>query len=193
MDKKNEILHAAYYLFAEKGYALSMSEIAEAVNIKTPSLYSHFKSKDEIIELIIRDQIEHCFDTIEKSTLKLKDKNCEEKLKSILFYVIDYYKKNSRLNFWRHISLLHNKKLKNISKTLIQERDSYISEHIKNCFAAGIKNKEIKDNVSEGQMYLYFSMIQGILNATFYVQKDEITIDDFASLAWEAYWTGIKV
>lgn len=192
MDRKNEILNAAYHLFSEKGYNLSMSEIAEVVKIKTPSLYSHFKSKDEIIELIIKAEIEHCFDTIHKKALKLKDKSCEEKLKSILFYAIEYYDNGSRLSFWRHISLLENQNLRNMSTTLIHERDNCFAENIKICFEKGIKAKEIKDTAIEGKIYLYFSMIQGILDATLFIQENGITPENFASMAWEAYWDGIK-
>lgn len=193
MDKKKEILNAAYILFSEKGYSLSMSEIAESVNIKTPSIYSHFKSKDEIIELIIKTEIENCFDTIHKKTLKLKDKKCEEKLKSILFYAIDYYAQNNRLRFWRHISLLQNKKFKKLSRTLIQDCNHCFAEHIKICFDKGIKAREIKETVSDGSIYLYFTIIQGVLNATLFVHDNVKDIKSYATSVWEAYWDGIKV
>lgn len=192
MDKKSEILNATYHLFSEKGYNLSMSEIAEAVKIKTPSLYSHFKSKDEIIELTIKAEVDHCFDTIYKKASKLEGKSCEEKLKFILFSSIDYYKKSSRLRFWRHIYLLQNKELRNINMVSIQERNTYLFTHIKICFDKGIKDKEIKETVNEGSIYLYFSMIQGILNAIHFIQDNGITIEQFTSMAWESYWNGIK-
>lgn len=192
MDKKSEILNATYHLFSEKGYNLSMSEIAETVKIKTPSLYSHFKSKDEIITLTIKSEVEHCFDTICKKSEKLEGKSCEEKLKYILFYSIDYYKNPSRLRFWRHISLLQNKELRNMSIDLIKDRDMRLLKKLESCFKKGIKEKEIKETVSEGAIYLYFSMIQGILNSILFIQDNGITIEKFTSMAWQSYWDGIK-
>ena len=53
MDKKTEILNSAYKHFSKRGYNVSMSDIAKDVGIKTPSLYSHFTSKDEIILIVI--------------------------------------------------------------------------------------------------------------------------------------------
>ena len=51
---KERIFEAAIDLFAQKGFnAASMREIAEAVGIKKASLYSHYKSKDEILEKIV--------------------------------------------------------------------------------------------------------------------------------------------
>lgn len=49
MTTKQKILNEALSLFAEKGYsAVYVGEIAEAVGIKTPSLYKHYKNKNDI-------------------------------------------------------------------------------------------------------------------------------------------------
>lgn len=54
MTTKEKILQAALTLFAEKGYeAVYVSEIAAAVGIKAPSLYKHYKSKQEIFNAIL--------------------------------------------------------------------------------------------------------------------------------------------
>lgn len=54
MTTKQRILNAAMTLFAEKGYSdVYVGEIAEAVGIKAPSLYKHFKSKQEIFNAIL--------------------------------------------------------------------------------------------------------------------------------------------
>lgn len=49
MNTKQKILVEALTLFSEKGYsAVYVGKIAEAVGIKAPSLYKHYKSKQEI-------------------------------------------------------------------------------------------------------------------------------------------------
>lgn len=51
MTTKEKILHEALSLFAEKGYsAVYVGDIADAVGIKAPSLYKHYKSKQEIFD-----------------------------------------------------------------------------------------------------------------------------------------------
>lgn len=51
MDRKEEIILAALELASADGLrSVSMSRIAEKVGIKAPSLYNHFKSKDEIVQ-----------------------------------------------------------------------------------------------------------------------------------------------
>ncbi|MEO0468361.1 MAG: TetR/AcrR family transcriptional regulator [Bacteroidota bacterium] len=55
-NRKQEILSVAQKLISQKGYlAASMRDLAEALNIKPASLYSHYRSKDEILwEISIR-------------------------------------------------------------------------------------------------------------------------------------------
>lgn len=56
MNTKKKILDAALDLFSEKGYAnVFVAEIAEAVGIKAPSLYKHYKSKRDIFNAIIEE------------------------------------------------------------------------------------------------------------------------------------------
>ncbi|MDY3929578.1 MAG: helix-turn-helix domain-containing protein [Clostridia bacterium] len=53
-DTKERILSEALKLFAQKGYeAVGVTEIADAVGIKAPSLYKHYKSKRDIFDSII--------------------------------------------------------------------------------------------------------------------------------------------
>ena len=52
---KQKILLEALKLFAKEGYeAVSVEQIAKAVGIKAPSLYKHYKSKQDIFDSILR-------------------------------------------------------------------------------------------------------------------------------------------
>ena len=51
MNRKEEIIYATLELASLNGLkSVSMSQIADKVGIKAPSLYNHFASKDEIIQ-----------------------------------------------------------------------------------------------------------------------------------------------
>ena len=54
MSTKEKILDAALTLFAENGYdGTSMEQIASIVGIKAPSLYKHYKGKEDILNALI--------------------------------------------------------------------------------------------------------------------------------------------
>ena len=51
MNTKQKILNEALTLFSEKGYsAVYVGDIADAVGIKAPSLYKHYKNKQAIFD-----------------------------------------------------------------------------------------------------------------------------------------------
>ena len=53
-NTKQKIIDTALDLFSKNGYdSVGVGEIAEAVGIKAPSLYNHFKSKQEIFNAIV--------------------------------------------------------------------------------------------------------------------------------------------
>ena len=56
MDTKKRILDVALTLFAERGYGnVYVGQIAQEVGIKAPSLYKHYKSKQDIFDAILQE------------------------------------------------------------------------------------------------------------------------------------------
>lgn len=83
MTTKERILEAALTLFAENGYdGTSVEQIATEVGIKAPSLYKHYKSKEDILNALI-DSAEVRYEEMfgsEKNTGKVPQ-NIEEFIK----------------------------------------------------------------------------------------------------------------
>ena len=63
MDKKptkDRIIESALTLFSEKGYdGVGVDLIAETAGLKGPSIYKHFKGKEEVLEVILERVEEH--------------------------------------------------------------------------------------------------------------------------------------
>ena len=58
-NTKQEILEAALDLFSVQGFeATSLSQIADAVDIRKASLYSHFENKQAILDALVRDVLD---------------------------------------------------------------------------------------------------------------------------------------
>ena len=58
-NTKQEILETALELFSVRGFeATSISQIASAVGIRKASLYSHFESKQAILDALVKDILE---------------------------------------------------------------------------------------------------------------------------------------
>ena len=58
-NTKQEILEASLELFSVQGFeATSISQIANAVGIRKASLYSHFDSKQAILDAIVKEVLQ---------------------------------------------------------------------------------------------------------------------------------------
>ncbi len=77
MSTKDRILSEALILFAEKGYsAVFVNDIADAVGIKAPSLYKHYKGKQDIFDSCVQKFYERMTEV--KSDLQLPDSPSSE-------------------------------------------------------------------------------------------------------------------
>lgn len=97
MNRKEEILLVTLELAAENGLSnVSMAQIAEKIGIRKPSLYNHFKSKDEIIAAMYQYFRDKSKEALSLTDIDygdfVKDKSMEEALNQT---VINYMNMNS--------------------------------------------------------------------------------------------------
>ncbi len=65
---KEKVKQTAQKLFRERGYAaVGMRELAKEVGIQAPSLYNHYKSKDDLLREICFDMAQHFFAAFDKA------------------------------------------------------------------------------------------------------------------------------
>lgn len=77
-EKQKEIIELSKKMFSEKGYVeTSMRDLAFQLDIKAASIYSHFKSKDEILQIICNE----IYDNMERNIkiIEATDGGVEEK------------------------------------------------------------------------------------------------------------------
>lgn len=191
MDTKQQIIEAAYKLFCEKGYHLSMAELANAVGIKTPSLYSHFSGKEQILELVIEKELLQYFSCLDAKLLSAESMSCKEAMKSIFAFVIEYFSDLSRLRFWRTIPLISNEQLRVRCGRLIEDKDKGCNERMRKCFINGINNGELRQGISESALSLYLVMTQGVLDGMLLYPKAKGE-NGLAIEVFDAYWEGVR-
>lgn len=93
-NRKQEILQQAAQLFKEKGYrAVSMRDLAEALDIKAASLYNHIQSKEEILSDIILEVAEEYAQAMQQ--IQKESISCIAKLKKLIALHIRIANKNS--------------------------------------------------------------------------------------------------
>lgn len=69
-----DVLDAALTLFAERGYhGTSLKQVAERLNIRTPSLYNHMESKSSLLREIVLDTLDRVVVDFDRVTADVED------------------------------------------------------------------------------------------------------------------------
>ena len=152
MNTKERILNEALTLFSQKGYsAVYLSEIAKAVNIKPPSLYKHYKSKNDIFESCINvfsKRIEQIRDDLQLPNSNVPlisyEQISEQHLINIAFALFTFYLKDDVASKFRKMLMIeryHNPELNKIFENIFIKKAVEYEEEI---FSNLINKKIIK-------------------------------------------------
>ncbi|HEX9979700.1 MAG TPA: TetR/AcrR family transcriptional regulator [Flavobacterium sp.] len=168
-DRKTEIVNIAARLFKEKGYsAVTMRDIAQAMEIKAASLYNHIKSKQEILSLIIIGIAEEYTDTIR--SIAASDESIVEKLEKVIQLHIDITVRNpdalaSLNNDWMHLP-------KDDLASFLSMREEY-EEIFRSLIKEGIAAGELKNNNPEVVIFSMLSTLRTLY--LWYGKKKDFT------------------
>ncbi|HEY9005709.1 TetR/AcrR family transcriptional regulator [Ohtaekwangia sp.] len=145
LSRKEQVIRKAAELFKDKGYAAaSMRDLAQLLGIEAASLYSHIKSKEEILRSL-------CFDMaaeFQKSLAEVesKDVSASEKLRNGIIGHIQVMAKDLTasavfMNEHRHLSQPY-------LRDFLLMRINYINR-FKSIIEQGIRTGEFKDTIDK--------------------------------------------
>jgi len=137
--RKEWIIEAAIRVFAEKGFhPAGMREIAQQAKVAIGTIYHYFKSKEDILVNIFREEIEQRRRFLEE--LRASGLSIREQLQRILAMHFDRIKENKRLVILILMERLEpNERFQRVFRSLYEEVAHYIEELI----AEGIRREEI--------------------------------------------------
>lgn len=158
--KKAAIYEAAALLFRERGYrAASMRELAERVQLKVSSLYSHIGSKEELLQKICFDNAQHFIEGLDK--IEHKGGTALEQLQGVIGLHVDSAVSNPTSvtvfnNEWRHLT--DGKGQKNLS-AFLDLRKTYESR-LQKIIQTGIDKGELKATDARVALYTLLTAVR---------------------------------
>lgn len=189
---KTKILEQSLELFATKGYfSCSMDDIAKAVDIKKPSLYFHYPSKESIFQAVFQNILNNYAIFLDGITAVDDDMSILKKLSEIFTKYVKNCVNNLEMQFWDRYYYYPPDFFKEElqSKTCQVEMD-LISKFVQ-IIQKGIQLKEIKPLNAHSIAVCFYNMMIGLaMGVKFY--SDE-RIDEEIKQCLDVFISGIRI
>ena len=183
--RKEEIIKTAAKLFKEKGYsAVTMRDLAKAVNIKAASLYNHIDSKQDILKTIIISLAEEFTEGME--TIKSSEAITIDKLRAIVALHVNITIQNtygmaSLNNDWMH--------LEDQLEHYLALRKTYEQDFIE-IIQSGIEAQEIRNANPEIIMFSILTTLRSLY--LWLPKKDDLNRQELAKNLGDVLINGIN-
>jgi len=111
LSRKEQIEQTATALFKNRGFsATSMRDLANQLGIEAASIYSHIKSKEEILQRVCFRMANEFFEAIDQADVR--NASASERLQAAITAHVKVLTKNTEasavfLHEWRHLSEPH--------------------------------------------------------------------------------------
>lgn len=159
-----EIKKAALFYISKYGYdGTTLKDIAQSVGIKTPSIYSHFSSKEQLFLQILKDQRAKEREGLMKLVLSFRNEPIEKMFKRMFYYYTDV----SNITYWviaiKQILMNPPSEIVRNLQDDFTEIEREISIQMTEFFKIGREEGWIKREDTEQMISLFFTLIDGLL------------------------------
>jgi AcrR family transcriptional regulator len=189
MVSKRDIINISLHLFSCKGFhETTMENIADALGLKKQSIYSHFKSKNEIIACVLKEQAEQINAEIEVIIAEYCEKPVEMLLKFIFTRLVIFLSRKERLLLWKRIFLLE---MNGELRELLEQCGWTYHRRIQDEIGPILRSRYQKFASPErlDSFFLSYTIFtQGYLDLMLLMGYDVNTLEN----AWQVYWSGAK-
>jgi len=183
----NQIKFVALKQFVDRGFTdTSLAIIGEEVGIKKQSIYSHFKSKDELFLTVYDEAIRHEIGWMSEFFEKRAHLPLNEILYDFLKQIKERYLNDYHLSLLLRMAFyppthLHDQVMGAFEKYL-----SALEEKLLRQFSSSTVNLSV---THEQGMIAYLNLLDGLIVELIYqgVEKFYTRLD----ISWQVYWRGI--
>lgn len=187
----HKITASALRLFSQNSYdAVPLSEIAKEVGIKTPSLYAHFKSKEELFLAVYDDCLAEHASRVRQLNDKLTGLGTEQKLRTILYDVCrTYLLSEEYATFLKRTMLFPPNALQEVLRERFAASEEQLTGLLQKVFEEGMASGVLRRERSEDLIASFYCLLDGSFLQQFYYRPDDW--EHRLAAVWGIYWKGI--
>ncbi|MEH7346281.1 TetR/AcrR family transcriptional regulator [Bacillus sp. JJ1532] len=189
MNTKDQIIEAAKRLFAQHGYeGTTLSQIAKEVGIQKPSIYNHFKSKNDlylyVADMVMDALLMRMQDTYERH----RNEDLETRLYLLFKNSCDFILNKQEGMMYVRFLLFPPVELKEEVKAIVEKGDNEIDEIVNKLYTQGIEEGQLRDIPEQTFQSAFYFLLDGLFTESF-------IYDDFLNRfekAWTVFWYGVS-
>lgn len=186
----NRIVECALSHFAENGYeGASLSNIADKVGIKTPSIYAHFKSKDELFLNIIDNVIDHEMHFLTRYFADNDKEPLQDRLLGFFMQYNDRYEHSDRVKFLFRFMLFPPVSLQPLIADPVYSYLDKLEELLIPVFSDALLKGELAEDSEKNAAISFICLLDGLLAERMYGGTERFKKRLDAS--WAIYWRGL--
>ncbi len=189
---KDKIKRTALSLFARRGYdGTTMNDIAKEVGIKTPSLYAHFKGKEELFSAIYEDMVKDHVSFMDQLINTAESMEVEAGLYYIFEqYIIHFLQKPEIRNFWTQVPISTPPELAKRLFPYTGDREMEIEKRMEAMVSQGIRQGKLRDGNPASMAWSHRLMRDGAV--TWISVSPEVNIEKYIKEIWDNLWSGLE-
>ena len=188
---KEKILDRSLELFATKGYFnCSMEDIAKAVDIKKPSLYFHYPSKESIFQAVFQRILDNYTVCIDRITDMEDEKNSLVKLSEIFTKYVKNCVNNLEMQFWDRYYYYPPDFFKDEFQSRTYQVEMELMNKLIQIVQKDIQRNELKPLDAQSIAACFYNMMIGLsMGVKFY---DEEKINEEITRCLDVFISGIQ-
>lgn len=188
----NRIKLIALELFSQKGYeGTALSEIAEKVGIKKPSIYAHYKNKEALFLSVVADMTASYaarWDEVIKQTQRL---GVEKRLYTLMEETIRHFAREPlHVALWIRIWMFPPAGLKDELLQRMKDLHKRLEQDVTDMIQAGIEQGDVRRGQGNDMAFAYLSLIDGYLMRVICYGPGNYTAQTID--IWKCFWEGIR-
>ncbi|MEC0242032.1 TetR/AcrR family transcriptional regulator [Paenibacillus dokdonensis] len=191
MNAKRMLLDTALAHFAREGYeGASLQKIAEDVGIKKPSIYAHFKGKDDLFLSTLKNALKEEKRLITRYFISRKDQPLEVRLSELLVFLQEEYTRSNESKFVLRMAFFPPSSLYDEVMELIYPFLDSMERRVVQLMEQAKRDGTVHIVPSEDAALAYMTLTDGILVEMVYGGLPGAQRRLKAS--WPIYWAGIQ-
>ncbi|MFJ7978668.1 TetR/AcrR family transcriptional regulator [Peribacillus sp. NPDC096379] len=189
MNTKDQIIEAAKCSFALHGYeGTTLSQIAKEVGIQKPSIYNHFKSKNDLYLYVAEMVIDALLVRMKGTYERHRNENLETRLYLLFKNSCDFIQNKQEGMMYVRFLFFPPVELKEEVKTIVSRGDSQIEDIVNKFYIEGIEEGQLRDIPKQTFRSAFYFLLDGLFTESFIYDDFLIRFEE----AWTVFWYGVS-